>query len=596
MKQMKNTQIIELVAVLALFFTSCDKNLDNNELEEQEVSVRIRSLSVVEGGSETLTRSSLQKGPETVSMSIGDGMLMEMSIEQDESPLRANVELTPGSHFRVIAVLANSAKYHSHGDYVYGGTLTPSTDFHVKIGEEYDYICISYNSTDLPDASDYIAGSDLPSSVSFDISNDLLWCRIPGEGPVAATGVELNIVLAQRLAKVKVVVDCGYNGWKITGIAANQVAVVAFDPDCTMDWETGIISGATIDKGLTYAISDPNLTSQISNEAVFIPTTGNAVIKFKANAISRYGLAAAVPTNEKTATLTKALEGGVDYIIHVRLRTPKWAGSNIYWDGDGVSGKLTFDLNGTRTHEGYQGVHFRFGSLVGVAPNLNVNTPIYVPDDNEPTKWRPSTVTAEGYEEWKATPSELTPGKTEVPYMDEDTYPEGGTSRSSTDLIDAARNTPEYYAAWRGDICQYLGTRDASLQGYRLPISYEFGSLDSGSTVYYDGWTWDGVVGGSSSLDNILSVYGTTTIIKSAPPCNRVYAENTTMGVIFPGSGLRSITGGMNFSAGQWTNYWCGAAYGASSGQCLRIDANGVFPRWDGPRGYAFAIRCVKND
>ena len=46
--------------------------------------------------------------------------------------------------------------------------------------------------------------------------------------------------------------------------------------------------------------------------------------------------------------------------------TLKWAGCNIYWDGQ----KLAFDDVDDKTHEKYQGVYFKWGSLVAIAPQV----------------------------------------------------------------------------------------------------------------------------------------------------------------------------------------------------------------------------------
>jgi hypothetical protein len=149
MKNMKNTPLLSFVAALALFFASCDnKNeLPDNDSSGKKVPVRIRSMGVAEGGSESHTRSSSQQEPEMISQPIGDGMLLEMSIKEDESPLRDKIELTPGAYFRIIAVEAGTTKYYSHGDFIYGNPSTLLTDFHVKVGKEFDYICLSFNET-----------------------------------------------------------------------------------------------------------------------------------------------------------------------------------------------------------------------------------------------------------------------------------------------------------------------------------------------------------------------------------------------------------------------------------------------------------------
>jgi hypothetical protein len=160
----KKALLVGLAATLALFFAVCDRKeeLPDNESLDGYVAVRIRSISVSEGGSESPTRSVLQKEPEMISTPVSDGMLMEMSIKEDDSPLRDKIELATGTHFRVIAATGTS-NYYSHGDYIYGsGTLTPTNDFHEKIDQSYSFTCISYNSATLPPTTGYTVGDALP--------------------------------------------------------------------------------------------------------------------------------------------------------------------------------------------------------------------------------------------------------------------------------------------------------------------------------------------------------------------------------------------------------------------------------------------------
>lgn len=522
-----------------MLFASCDNNnLDNKELEGREVPVRIRSLGVVQGGSETLTRSSLQKEPEMVSTVTGDGMLLEMRIQEDESPLRADIELSDGAYFRVIAVTAGTTKYYSHGDFVYGDPITLLTDFHVKIGGEYDYICISYNNTDLPDASGYTVNTALPGSVSFSTAKDLLWCRMPGEGPVTDAGVELAIILAQRLTKVKVTVDCSYNGWEITGVATNQVAVVARDPDCTMDWETGDISGGTIDQGLSFTISDPTRTDQTSSEVAFIPTESDAVIKFKANAISRNGYATAVPVGLRTATLSSALSEGVSYTILVRMRTPIWARSNVYWDAalNGGAGALTFVPAGSdKSKESVGGVFFHWGTLVGRSEGVFTQTKLYAPDGSG--GWT--------IDDYNAFP---------VPYWDS----------SQGDVID---NTQ--YGSMRGDICEFLSTETHVVAGnYRLPTAYEFGH--ESATTSWTGRTDSWARSGTSAINTIM--------------------DNLTL----PAVGWRDAASGLLTNPNADGIYWSGTGVSGST-YTLDFNSGRIYACYANSRNYGFSVRCVQK-
>jgi hypothetical protein len=78
------------------------------------------------------------------------------------------------------------------------------------------------------------------------------------------------------------------------------------------------------------------------------------------------------------------LLGGSSYTLTIDLNKTNilWAGSNVYWDGS----KLTFKPAGYVGKENfYQGVLFKWGSMVGVSPagainqQVSASTPIYYP-------------------------------------------------------------------------------------------------------------------------------------------------------------------------------------------------------------------------
>ena len=65
-----------------------------------------------------------------------------------------------------------------------------------------------------------------------------------------------------------------------------------------------------------------------------------------------------------------------------------WAGSNIYWDGS----KLTFDTAISNDSDLKQGVHFRWGSLIGIPSSGNsapsaYYIPIYNPTSPQNSTW-----------------------------------------------------------------------------------------------------------------------------------------------------------------------------------------------------------------
>jgi hypothetical protein len=534
---MKMKYIALGMAALALLFFACDSNngLDNRELSGKEISVRIRSMSVSEGGSENLGRATLEKESEKISEPIGDGMLLEMSVKREESPLR-KTELTPGTHFRVIAVSAGTSNYYSHGDYVYGGTLTPSTDFHVRIGQSYDYICISHNDATLPDASGYVVGDPLPTSFTVDETKDLLWCRIAGGGAVTAAGVELDITLNQKLTKVQVTVDCGYNGWDISGIENGLVRMFGILPtSCTMNWLNGTLSGYDTDRGFSFAArTAPYTTMHTSNELRIIPCQNNAYLTFYPGAVSREGKSA-IPIGHTSVEFSIPLSAGVSYTIYVRLRTPIWARSNVYWDDttDPSKPTLTFVPAGSdKSKEGWQGVFFKWGSLEGMDPagSFSSASPVYEQDCSG--GWKIIYYPGADYDSFHS-----------VPYWRSDIY--GDVLNSS------------YYESHLGDICVYLSTETHGVAGnYRLPIAEEVGS---GGPVSWEDRR-DGWVPADTWLGPLLLVGGIANMIGSSTPPDNSFAENTAMDVLVPASGYLDNMQGTLVFPGTRGRYWCGGS------------------------------------
>jgi hypothetical protein len=565
---MKMKYIALGMAGLALLFAACDSNngLDNRELSGKEVSVRIRSMSVSEGGSENLGRAALERESEKISRPIGDGMLLEMSVKREESPLR-KTELTPGTHFRVIAVSAGTSNYYSHGDYVYGGTLTPSTDFHVRIGQSYDYVCISHNDATLPDASGYVVGDPLPTSLTVDNTKDLLWCRIAGGGAVTAAGVELDITLNQKLAKVQVTVDCGYNSWNISGVGNGLVTIAAIPLTCTMNWLNGTLSGTATDQGFSFAARTlPYTTTHESNVLRIIPTANNAVLTLWPGAVLRDGKSA-IPIGNKPVTFNAPLIAGVSYTVHVRLRTPIWARSNIYWDDTTNPSKptLTFVPAGSDTSkEGWQGVYFKWGSLAGMNPqgSFTPSTIIYVPDGSD--GWTTTTYSPYGY----------------VPFWDNN-Y--GNVLNSS------------YYGSHRGDICIYLSTATHVVAGnYRLPTAVELGYGQNASASWED--RTDGWVPADTWLGPLLLEGGIANMIGSSTPPDNSFAQNVAMDVLFPASGYYDQTGGTLCYVGSVGTYWSSSCDGTGRPLIMNFNESRIYTGTPDNRNAGLSVRCVLAD
>jgi hypothetical protein len=314
------------------------------------------------------------------------------------------------------------------------------------------------------------------------------------------------------------------------------------------------------------------------------------------------------------------LEAGKSYTLRVKLRAPKWAGSNIYWvktgtynngSGDaGDVGYLTFDqhyVNGNDApHKGYQGVFFKWGSLVGISPaetevpgspgTMTVEflptTPVYIPTYGGvgTSTWKSpntSSYTSAGWGE-SANVAET------IPYLGA-SYGSDTDGRSSIFVSEDARNNAISYQGLRGDICRYLSTETGVVSGaYRLPTSYEFGTIEAYwnvSAPVAGGW----VKGAAFTEDNTAGNAQGTTLITNK---GLGFVVNQTMGnVVFPASGYRNYDFGPVYRVGDIVLYWSSSSHNNSTGGYnLRCEDNDMDPGSSYYRSHAFPVRCVMND
>jgi hypothetical protein len=576
MRNIQVIQVIELIAILTLIFSSCDKETEcpNNNLFGPEVPIRVHMLGIAGTSSETLTRSSSQKGPQAVSIPIGNGLLMGMSMEETSSPLRATKQLLEdGKRFRVIAVTTDDPiKFVSYGDFeMIGGTsaLTSPT-FHVPGGVSYNFICISYNNSSTLPPIGYIRGQGL-SSLAINNSNDFLWWKTASPLTVNSnTDTELDIELHHMLTKIKVIIDCTYNEWDITNIK-DGITLASVHTSGNLNLMTGAITSSTGTSYVTWPQPLPSVDDeQLSKTLTIMPKSSSFYMNIPAGTVERDDLSP-VPTTNGSALFEGEFNPGVEYTLRVKLWTPIFAKSNIYWDGNDSSGKLTFSVDANEDLEYLQGVFFKWGSLVGISPaqktapnpnNFSSAVPVYIPSGSG---WVPSS-----YSNWG-----------QIPFWDDSSY---GKTIYGTE-----------YDTFRGDICKYLGTKDGALAGYRLPTSHEFDSAGSWNNGA-DRWAM-GVSPWPSSADlTVGNSYGTYNFKSNAL---LGHAVHSVIGVTLPASGKRGIMIGsyenltlVGTHGCYWTSDPITSGFGTAAGTYFFSDQ---FTLSQTQTNYGIAVRCVKK-
>jgi hypothetical protein len=282
------------------------------------------------------------------------------------------------------------------------------------------------------------------------------------------------------------------------------------------------------------------------------------------NVVTRKSPLYPIPTEAGyTGKFTTALQAGYSYKLFVKLKAPKFAGSNIYWDaiGVGYGAQLMFDEHGDNTHEGYQGVFFRFGSLRGISPAgafaASSSVVYYIL----------SSSTAASYDDIK--------------YWDL-------TTHGSTPIHEGHCYDEPYV----GDICACIRF------GYRLPTPTEFGSGNStafnASTPVAGGWVINSAfdeqkTAGSGYPD------GRANFLTTANGASKILgsAYNRTMNITLPASGFLNANG--LWEVGVSGQYWDGRQTSDVHAPVMVFKNSEIYMNGGTGRDYAVPVRCVKD-
>jgi hypothetical protein len=639
------------MGLFLLLTVSCENDEASEVGSGKMIEVHVNIPGLRAGGSEEALRSapvSPLTGRRTIAMtsqSLGNGMLLDMSLEPNEvSELRATpIALEAGKTFRVIALNSSTKRYVSHADFtITDGVDSRSESLYVPEGVSHDFICFSHNDNSVADglfATTTYNRTKEPADIAVPLDDrDLLYANVLGKTFNSAAEATLSFMLEHKLSRVRLEVDGNYNQWPISSIGTG-IYVKPFYAVAKMRLRDGNMTknSASTTQGFTdWTVTDTY--AQTSAPRTVFTNGEEMTLVVPAHSITINGNAQ--PSVAKTISFptVSSLVAGHDYTLHMRIRIPRWAGSNIYWDEitDPENPKLTFDPEGSTENQGYQGVYFRFGSLVGISPAqpFRTNDPVYSPTDlyvpygypSNP-RWKATNVLAvkddpdipaatDNYTTFTIlSPSDpLTSApSTDIPYLDA-SYPATNYGKNSTFVMDEERNTKEMYEGLRGDICQYLGKTGAASTGYRLPAASEMstGSLwDSSNpeTVPVGGgWVRSVTWGSANTSTNDGYPNGRADLLseeksknfdpdKHTNPAGKKFGsiKNIMMGnVILPASYPLFFSGYKLNNAGSAFYYWSGSAQSDYYGHylCPRDYQVAIESR---DKCYAIVIRCVKN-
>ncbi|GHV05174.1 hypothetical protein FACS189416_4520 [Bacteroidia bacterium] len=241
-----------------------------------------------------------------------------------------------------------------------------------------------------------------------------------------------------------------------------------------------------------------------------------------------------------------------------------WAGSNIYWDG----AKLTFADSDDKSKEQYQGVFFKWGSLVGMSSaGTNAAWPriTYYP-------------TNPGVDDgWTSDPTKYAT-YANIPYINDAPAPYGLDNPYLTTITNDAATGADTIKALKGDICVYLTKVGAAPKGkrWRMPTIAEFNAEDHYTKS-----------GGFTQIFN-QNEDGTT-------PISSGWRRNNLNTPYFPASGFRVGATGVLNTPGTGGDYWSSSPNSVSYGYNLYFTSGSLNVVWVGGGAvmYGFTVRCV---
>jgi hypothetical protein len=534
--------IKNLMAAVGLLFLfgACENDLVEGFGKGGKVEIFLSTNITNYHAGGDVTRGAGLKEAESRTIYINDSIYLQTTLVPDSDEELRAAAFKEGQKLCFAAFKADgSGQVGSTAVYTYsGGKWTSSNPLGVTPDNSTVYRFVAWSYFDE-------TGTPPTDGSSIDPSHDLVWgmsanTKIEDETEAKRT---VSISMTHKFARVKVVVKSGIPTVDIdalsgVSIEGGQLATLTpFDGD--INWS------GTANQGVADPFTVNSTTERESGYRTVKPVAaGDLKVKVGSVKIS----AVVAPFTNQTVAFTPALSAGTSYTLVVDVKRCVWARSNIYWD----SSKLTFVPAGNDlSKQGYQGVYFKWGSLVGISPaGSDANT-----YSTSTLVYKPNAVATGTYATWDAIPYENSSSATVV-----------GSPNIGT---------------FKGDICTHINS------GYRLPVNGEFGTS---SGWYQQGWVeYENADFSPVTTDKDDGTYD---FIANNKSC----AKNTVLGdVIFPASGYRFDSSKLT-RVGTCGVYQIGSAYSATENYYMYFSYLFLYTSsTSGSRSYAYTVRCVQN-
>ena len=602
--------IIILLCGLTTLLSSCEEIIEGKSLSGKMVTVRFSLDHNSSGGDEAITRNygAGSTKPETAVIPLDDNLFMYITLSEDNAVRTRSLEtLVAGSKVRVVAYKDNftTTTFSSIHTVQSDGSLVPGV-LEVAADGVYTFVAYGYNDGTTPvPFPDFHSGT-----VTNLVANEFVCGIVPGI-MVDPTLAHVHIPMKRMYSNVKVRAETNLGTGADQGFQSiGTVNITPYYTDPTLSLPEGVLLLSVPDyTPLALAGWTPDPVSSSPPFMTLISATGGLVcadyfaedhqIKVEFSSLTVGGVHFPKTVNDALPSVIFHIEVNKDYTLLVTFSTLEFAVSNIYWDD--MAEKLTFEpavsdggvMGNPDNKQNYQGVYFKFGSLVGISPrdaNFDVGsdtvngtdgTPVYVPDDINLRTWKKTNVVA-AYDAG-ATWNSIRPAAAGM------AIPIDPNNRF---MMEAAQNQPDKWADRTGDICQYIDNR------YRLPTAYELWGAFEGDTItpypyyYYEDLTNGWEAFGDWNTPGIVNDSGTG-----------IWANRgaTLQGAYFPGGEYITGTGSSAIRTNYWEGaYWSGSLhvdYSHQYGAYVKISHEAVtlgdfFYETD---RYAMSIRCVRK-
>jgi hypothetical protein len=527
----KKAHLVFGLSAALFLFAACEKDMLENGGggEKAEIFFSVNTADYNTGGDVVRNAGMLEAASTT--LYLNDSIHLRATLVPDSvDELRAPVDFIDGQKLCFAAFLTNGTQVGTTAVYTYSTATHKWTPIGDPLGvtpdnsTTYRFVAYSYfDETDTPPTD----------GLGIDPSHDLVWGqsvnkKIEDYTEAART---VTIHMTHKFARVQVRVRSSISNATITTLSG---VTVEGGKEATLTLFDGNISfGNAVTQGVSIASSGTDIYSSYRTVSPVSP----APIQVKIGTLKVS--ASATTFANQTVTFNSTLTAATSYTLVVDIKRFVFAKSNIYWQevpdpsDPKHPGYLTFVPAGTDgSKEGYQGLLFRYGSLVGISPVGDFDSSLIF--------YRAGYSPASGiYSTW-----------TSIPWK---------TGAISGLGYDTSSQT--------GDICQYI---DAA---YRFPKT--------------DAFQWAGIgYWGTASPATPDKTDGTYDLIANGYK----YISFPMMGAIsFPSSGYRVSTGLR--LAGEEGRYWMdftGSDYPyLMYSHMTTINAYGSSP------DPAFPIRCV---